>query len=89
MALLYGSTEVTVVSDDVLIIHRQYFEEHVWFVINKGAKQVSIDVDMFKLNNISELEEGPAGELFMQLPVKGKLSFVVNPNSFGTLITKK
>jgi glycosidase len=89
MALLYGSTEVTVVSDDVLIIHRQYFEEHVWFIINKGEKQVSIDVDVFKLNNISELEEGPAGELFMQLPVKGKLSFVVNPNSFGTLITKK
>ena len=88
MAMLYGSTQITAVNADVLIIHRQYFKEHVWVIINKGEKAVSLDLDTFIQNGLTNIEEGPAGDLSMQLPNKGNVSFVLNANSFGTLISK-
>ena len=90
MSLLYGSTDVQVVNDDVIIIHRQYFDEHVWFIINKGAKTVEVPLSVFDIGQDANLEEGPAGELFMTaVPEKNEINFAVNPNSFGTVISKR
>jgi len=88
MALLYGSTEIEVVNADVLIIHRQYFDENVWIIINNGEEEVSIDLDTFTKNGAKNLEEGPAGDLYMELPNKGSISLMIHENSFGTLISK-
>jgi len=37
MALCYGYTEMSNPSPDVLIVHRQYLNEHVWAIFNRGS----------------------------------------------------
>ena len=87
MALNYGSTDITVFNDDVMIIHRQYFNDHVWFILNKGNETASIPMSAINLQEIENIEEGPAGDLSVIFPNAGDILFAVNPNGFGTLIT--
>lgn len=89
MALLYGSTDIQVLSDDVVIIHRQYFDEHVWFFINKGTKMAQVPLDILKFGKIENVEEGPAGDLMFMVERSADMSFGINSNSFGTLVTVK
>jgi glycosidase len=88
MALMYGSTEVQVVNDDVIIIHRQYFNEHVWFIINKGAKEAMIPIELIQQYGIENATEGPAGELYAVMQ-NDQVYFGLAANSFGTLLTDK
>ena len=89
MALLYGSTEISVINDDVMIIHRQYFDAHVWFFLNKGTTLSEIPFSALNIGNATNLEEGPAGNIMMRIPNQGEIQIAINPNSFGTLITVK
>jgi len=89
LALIYGSTKVTVFNDDVLIIHRQYFGEHVWMIINKGNSLAEIPVEFFKHKEDGVIEEGPAGGISMTTTLgEGIGNIAVEPNDFGTLISK-
>lgn len=36
MALCYGYTEVSCPTPDVLIVHRQFLDQHVWAIFNRG-----------------------------------------------------
>ena len=89
MALLYGSTNVEVINDDVIVIHRQYFDQHVWFFINKGAGLAEIPFNQLNLDGLEQpnFEEGPAGDLMMTM-TDGSMNIAVNANSFGVLITE-
>ena len=88
MALIYGSTDVTVVNDDVIVIHRQYFDEHVWFLINKGTMDAVIPIDIIQKPGIPSVEENNTGDLHMIIQ-DDQIYFGVYPNSFGVLTTEK
>jgi glycosidase len=88
MALLYGSTEITVVNDDVLVIHRQYFDEHVWFFLNKGAEEAMIPMELVQQTGVESTIETGVGGLYSVMTID-KLYFGVNPNSFGILKSEK
>jgi len=88
LALLYGSTEINVVNDDVLIIHRQYFNQHVWMIINKGTKEALVSLSDLGDNLPADIEEGSAGDIYVILSNQGQMQFGIKANSFGTLISK-
>jgi len=87
LALTFGSTEITALSDDVLLVHRQYFNQHVWIIVNKGSKEALVDARDLQLEKygLYYVQEGPAGELHMQKDDKG-IYFVTKPNAFGVLM---
>jgi cyclomaltodextrinase len=88
MALLYGSTEITVVNDDVLVIHRQYFDEHVWFFLNKGAEEAMIPMELVQQTGVESTIETGVGGLYSVMTID-KLYFGIHPNSFGILKSEK
>lgn len=87
LALTYGSTNIQVLNDDVIVIHRQYFDQHVWMIVNKSNREALISIDELEREKygLEAVEEGSAGDLHMQMDDKG-IYFVVKPFEFGVVV---
>lgn len=80
LALIYGSTEVYIENQTVLVIRRKYLDQEVIILINKSSSNKSIEIENFN-NKIYKSYFSSNS-----IPAKNKLKIEIAPLSFEYLI---